>query len=933
MQKTDEPNEHLRSQDALKELADQKFALDQHAIVATTDVKGTITYVNDKFCAISQYCREELIGQNHRILNSGHHPKEFFQQMYHDIANGQVWHGEIRNRAKDGSIYWVSTTIVPTLDAEGKPLRYVAIRADITDRKRMEDALKDSLAIKEAALKELADQKFALDQHAIVAITDVKGTITYVNDKFCAISQYSREELIGNNHRLLNSGLHPLEFFQQMYHDIANARVWHGEIRNRAKDGSVYWVDTTVVPLIGENGKPRQYIAIRADITERKLAEQELRAQADLLDLSHDSIIVRDLEGKIRFWNRGAEEIYGFSSERAVGAIAHDLLRTLFLRPLVEIEAEFFEKGRWEGEVTHTTKTGTRIVVASRWVLQLDSSGEPLHVMETNNDITVRKHAEEASRLAKVEAEEANSAKSNFLANMSHEIRTPMNAIMGMTYLALRADPAAEQRKYLSKISAASDSLLAIINDILDISKLEAGKMELENVPFSLELVLSNLNDIVIHAAKQKNIAIMFFTDPEVQPNLIGDPLRLGQVLINLVNNAIKFTRAGKVLLKVSAADVTDKSTQLSFSVSDTGVGMSAEQISNLFQPFNQGDASHTRKFGGTGLGLAISKQLCDLMGGTLTVESEPGKGTTFILKAEFGIATRTVPVRAQTGTVDTRKHSILIADDNQSDRDTLFAMLDGNSFAAKMVSSGEEAISALSLAADSIDPFDLVLMDWRMPGINGIEAARQIKAHLDWPHIPAIVMVTALDRQEVMGDSSDPGLDGFLIKPVKESLLVDTIADIFGREVDTRFDRPAVGLRRGTSDGSVSLAGRRVLLVEDIEVNRDLAGELLADLGISVTMAVNGREGVDQALTGTFDLVLMDIQMPVMDGLAATRLIRADRQFLKLPIIAMTAHAMIGDYKKSLDAGMSDHLTKPINPVRLTEALLKWIPATSVHR
>ena len=266
---------------ALKELADQKFALDQHAIVAITDVQGTITYVNDKFCAISKYSKEELIGQNHRILNSGHHPREFFQQIYHAIAKGKVWRGEIKNRAKDGSIYWVDTTVVPFIGEEGKPRQYVAIRADITERKRVEEAMKESLATTEAALKELADQKFALDQHAIVAVTDVQGTITYVNDKFCAISQYSREELVGQNHRILNSGHHPKEFFQQMYRAIANGKVWRGEIKNRAKDASIYWVDTTVVPFVNATGKPEQYVAIRADITERKLAEQAL---ADLND-------------------------------------------------------------------------------------------------------------------------------------------------------------------------------------------------------------------------------------------------------------------------------------------------------------------------------------------------------------------------------------------------------------------------------------------------------------------------------------------------------------------------------------------------------------------------------------------------------------------------------------------------------------------------
>ncbi len=382
---------------ALKEVADQKFALDQHAIVATTDVQGTITYVNDKFCAISKYSREELLGQNHRILNSGHHAKEFFQKMYHTIANGEVWHGEICNRAKDGWIYWVDTTIVPFAGSDGKPRQYVAIRADITERKRAEEALIESLATSKITLKELADQKFALDQHAIVATTDVQGTITYVNDKFCAISKYSRQELVGQNHRILNSGHHTKEFFQQMYHTIANGQAWRDEICNRAKDGSIYWVDTTVVPFLDAYGKPRQYMAIRADITERKRAEEVRERLAAVVDSSDDAVISKTLEGTINTWNRGAEKVFGYSASEVVGK------SMLMLIPpeRVNEESEILSRIRRGESVEHfetvrLRKDGTRINVSATISPIKDGGGAIVGASKIARDITERRQAEQA---------------------------------------------------------------------------------------------------------------------------------------------------------------------------------------------------------------------------------------------------------------------------------------------------------------------------------------------------------------------------------------------------------------------------------------------------------------------------------------------------------------------------------------------------------
>jgi len=394
--------ESLAAQEtALKDLADQKFALDQHAIVATTDVQGTITYVNDKFCAISKYSKEELLDQNHRILNSGHHPKEFFQRMYRAIANGQVWRDEICNRAKDGSIYWVDTTIVPFAGVDGKPRQYVAIRADITERKRAEEALRESLATSKVAMKELADQKFALDQHAIVATTDVQGTITYVNDKFCAISKYSRDELLGQNHRILNSAHHPKEFFQQMYHTIANGEVWRGEICNRAKDGSIYWVDTTIVPFLDADGKPRQYMAIRADITERKRAEETRARLAAVVEFSDDAIISKDLNGIINAWNRGAEKIFGYPAAEIIGKP----MLVLFPPELAGEEAGILARIRRGESIQHyetvrIRKDGKRIDVSVTVSPVRDGSDVVVGASKIARDITERRQAEAARLLA-----------------------------------------------------------------------------------------------------------------------------------------------------------------------------------------------------------------------------------------------------------------------------------------------------------------------------------------------------------------------------------------------------------------------------------------------------------------------------------------------------------------------------------------------------
>ncbi|MDX8398901.1 MAG: response regulator [Gallionellaceae bacterium] len=548
------------------------------------------------------------------------------------------------------------------------------------------------------------------------------------------------------------------------------------------------------------------------------------------------------------------------------------------------------------------------------------NAGLEQKVIERTRDLETSNH----------KAEEATRAKSMFLANMSHEIRTPMNAILGMTHLAMRTDLTLKQRGYLSKIDNAAKSLLGIINDILDFSKIEAGKLELESATFFLEDVLANLADIVGLKAEQKGIEIVFSVAAETPRYLIGDSLRLGQILINLVNNAVKFTSTGEILVAVAPDEVGLQTVRLRFLVQDTGVGMTQEQVAALFQSFSQADASTTRQYGGTGLGLAISKQLSELMGGDIWVESEFGKGSQFSFTATLGIARETLSSQASIRLDELRGKRMLVVDDCDTAREVLSTMLLAHNFTVRSADSGEAALSALRAASANGEPFDLVLMDWRMPGIDGIETARRIKADSVLSQTPAILMVTAFGREEVVHLANDAELDGFLLKPVNESTLIDSIVNIFCEQPSIEVYRSHNSEQGVTSD---HLAGSKVLLVEDNEINRELATELLADLGIIVEIAVNGREGVARASAEAFDLVLMDIQMPEMDGLSATRMIRSNESLRDLPIVAMTAHAMAGDREKSLAAGMNDHITKPIDPKKLIDTLSHWIKLDPANR
>ena len=646
-----------------------------------------------------------------------------------------------------------------------------------------------------------------------------------------------------------------------------------------------------------------------------------------IIDNAADGIIVMSERGLVQRFNPAAVEIFGYSQAEVEGKN----IKMLMPDSTRERHDGYLQRYLNDGE--------KRVVDREREVVGMRKNGEhfdmELSVSELFlgtehlytgivRDITDRKNAETELKKAKDGAEQATRAKSDFLANMSHEIRTPMNAIIGMSDLALNTDLNKKQRNYIVKVNSAAVSLLGIINDILDFSKIEAGKLDIEHIDFYLDDVMDSLSNLLSLKAEEKQLELLFDIGSDVPTALIGDPLRLGQMLVNLGNNAIKFTDEGQIVVSIQTKSVDDGQALLVFSVTDSGIGMTEEQQSRLFESFSQADTSTTRKYGGTGLGLAISKRLCALMGGEISVQSVLNQGSVFEFTALLGIQEGKPIGRVRPQLPELKDLRVLVVDDNTMAREILRDLLSSFDFEVTTVNSGKEAVEKATCGEYT---YDLLVMDWRLPRMSGIDASIEIRQH--HPELP-IILISAYSRDDALEAAHKGGIEfnHVLSKPISASMMLDAVMDVYGHDISRSIKEEFKSV--GEKECEQSLRGAKVLLVEDNEINQELAFELLTNGGLIVTVVENGQLALDILDQQDFDGVLMDCQMPVMDGYTATKALRKQPRFSKLPIIAMTANVMSGDREKAIDAGMNDHIPKPINVSKMFATMKKWITPSS---
>ncbi|MDO9142508.1 MAG: response regulator [Methylobacter sp.] len=935
-------------------------ALENHVLVSIADVQGRIVYANEMFCKVSGFALNELVGQDHRIVNSGHHDRDYIRSVWRTIAGGQVWRGEFCNRRKNGELYWVDSTIAPVLDNAGRPKHYISIRRDTTMRKANE--------LKLTALKRALDASSEM-----ILITDADGFIQYANPALCQFTGWAEQDLLGQKPYLLDCPNTDPHIMDDMQARLRRGEAWSGRLRGCRRSAAAampesgcagqaglveYWAKTNITPILAADGALSGYVQIQHDVSKQVEEETALQIEAD--DAAARLAISEALHQPLSLQQRFVQVldiIFGLKScgQQRNGSV---LLRTQDDDGFELVAASCgsdFNCQDWlllplyKGLCQRVAASKELVVVPSDerggqgyYAIPIASGEDVLgmvlvvtepHPVQSESRIAMLKQVGEMialallQRQANISLEAARDAalqvaqsKTEFLANMSHEIRTPMNGVLGMLDLLQDTQLSREQWDLVNIAANSAESLLTIINDILDFSKLEAGKIEVEQIAFNLPDLVEEVCTLLSSRAHNKGLELNCFLPANLPLRWQGDPTRIRQVLTNLIGNAVKFTERGEVSVKVSVPETGGIG--LRFDVTDTGIGIAAEAQARLFQAFSQADSSTSRRYGGTGLGLSISKDLVMLMNGSIGVDSALGQG------AKFWFVLPLLPMDSESPPpqLNFAGKRALIVDDNATNRMILAHYLGSWGFVLNQVDNGPAALAELDAAALRNEPYDLLLSDMQMPDMDGFALARAILEKPAIAGIPRILLSSG--NIGLQRERSALGFSQSLLKPVRQSQLFDAVIDALQLP-----DQKITPLLKG-KEGLPNYGDKRVLVVEDNKVNQKVILSQLAKFQLKPDLANNGQEALEWLARQAYHLVLMDCQMPVMDGYEATHILREQEIAEAKPrtvIVALTAHASAGEREKCLALGMDDYLSKPINRADLAVVLMQWLGVPSM--
>ncbi|WP_448552541.1 PAS domain S-box protein [Thalassotalea montiporae] len=864
------------------------------------------------------------------------------QQLFNDYIDNKVdeLRVECQMKTRQGEWRWFLVNgSALARNEKNKALKISGLIVDITKAKSMQLQLESSREIAEQVAKEREIIINTIPGIVYTCRLDENWSMLFMSDMTEQLLQIPPIKFLSGEVSFA-SIIHPDDndrITKAVYDAVARHQPYSVEYRLFRADGEQRWVYECGQASYDCGGRPKVLHGTIIDITDRKESEELFHA---LIESAPECMMVINQKREIVLVNALAQELFGYSKKEFLGR-SIDMLIPDKIRPIHQVHVEKYMDNPSVRDMGANMSLSALHAKGFEFPVEISLSplntGEDMLICASIRDISERKLAEQQLLSAKDTAEQATRAKSDFLANMSHEIRTPMNAIIGMSHLALQQSLPTKAQNYIQKVELSAQSLLGIINDILDFSKIEAGKLDIEQVDFSLNEVIDHFSNTFALKAAQKNIELLIDLPRNTPTSLVGDPLRLKQILINLGSNAIKFTDSGEIKLKVSSellpksnANVASvDSLSLNFSVSDTGIGMTDEQQNRLFRAFSQADSSTTRKYGGTGLGLTITKNLVELMGGKISVSSKSLEGTTFEFNCTFKLSDKTLDEKIVVPAHLSQLH-VLVIDDNESAREILSEMLNQLGFQAQAVHSGQQA---LALINDNKTLFDLIYVDWVMPEMDGLAF---VKALAEQPHsnkLPKLVMMTAYDIQDMAEKAQQRSVsyDASLTKPTSPSHLYESILEAFSHHQEEAI---APQLQQSSLEAVQhwpELSGKRILLVEDNEFNQELAKDLLTGEGIIVDLAENGQIALNKLKPDIYDAILMDCQMPVMDGYTATSHIRKNTAYDQLPIIAMTANVMQRDVERTLAVGMNAHIGKPIEVRALFSTLSQCIFPTEV--